>query len=124
MEVGMESLPEVAAPTPDPRATRGRQFSGGRVLGAAVAILAVLLVALLLTRSDDKLAPSPVHHQQSTGFALTNSEAIAKFKELNHLRIDVYRSRDPSLITQALTSDSPCGAGRTAMSPDCKLTMF
>ncbi|MDP9233941.1 MAG: hypothetical protein M3P01_05255 [Actinomycetota bacterium] len=107
MEVEMDSLPEASAPSADAAAASPRLISGGRAIGAFLVLAGVLLGIVLLTRNPDRTAPPTTNHQQSGTFALTDSQAIAKFKELNRLRIEAFRNRDASLIAQVLTSDSP-----------------
>jgi hypothetical protein len=107
MEVEMDSLPEASAPSTDADATSPRLISGSRAIGAFIVLAAMLLGIVLLTRNPDQTTPPTTNHQQSGTFALTDSQAIAKFKDLNRLRIEAFRHRDASLIAQVLTSDSP-----------------
>ncbi|MDP9226958.1 MAG: hypothetical protein M3P18_24560 [Actinomycetota bacterium] len=109
----MESLPEVSSSSPDAAPASPRPLPGGRAVGAFLVILAVLTSILVFTRSTHQaMTPDNQQKQTSTGsssFALTDKQAIAKFQELNRLRLRLraYRSRDPSAIGQALASNSP-----------------
>jgi hypothetical protein len=98
MEVEMDSLPEASAPSADAGAASPRLISGGRAIGAFLVLAAVLLGIVLLTRNPDRTTPPTTNHQQSGTFALTDTQAIAKFKELNRLRIRAYKERDLSLV--------------------------
>lgn len=106
-EVELDSLPEAARTSPDTGATPPRLISGGRALVAFVLLAIALIGILLFTRNHDQPTPSTTNHSQSGTFSLTNSEAIARFNELNRLRIIAFRHRDASLLAQVLTSDSP-----------------
>jgi hypothetical protein len=70
-------------------------------------VVAVVGTIALLTRSDTPPAtdPSPTT-QQEPSFTLTNAEAVARFKELNELRMQAYINRDVTLISTTYTSDS------------------
>jgi hypothetical protein len=103
----MKSLPEATVPSRDPGALSPRLFSGGRVVGAFVVILALLAGVLFITRAHEGTSPSPRTNQPSATFALTDSQAVATFQKLNRLRIQAYRQRDPSLVAEVVTSDSP-----------------
>lgn len=103
----MGSLPEASAPSADAGAASPRLISGGRAVGAFLVIAAILVGIVLLTRNPDRTTPPTTNHQQSGSFALTNSQAIAKFKELAHLHAEAYHRRDASLLAQVLTADSP-----------------
>jgi hypothetical protein len=106
----MKSLPEASVPSGNPGAASRSLISGGRVIGSFVVIVALLLGIFLFTRPQDQPASPPGDTQRSSGFALTDTQAIAKFKELNDLRIEAYRQRDPSLVAEVVTSDSPLRA--------------
>jgi hypothetical protein len=83
--------------------------SGGLSPVKAFFALLALLVAIgglfLLTRPTDESNPGPA--PRSDNFALTDAEAIERFKELDALRIRALRSRDASLISQVFTPNSP-----------------
>lgn len=68
-------------------------------------VLAVAVGAVVTRKSPeaDATAP-PIEH---TNFALTDAEAIARFKELNSLLLRSYRRRDVSLVDTYLVPDSP-----------------
>ena len=75
-----------------------------KVFVALLVFLVAVGGAVLLTRPDP--APPPTATDEPN-FTLTDSEAIARFKELDALRIRAYEERDVSLIDEFLTSDSP-----------------
>jgi hypothetical protein len=62
-----------------------------------LAIGAVALGAFLLTREDDA---EPAARDRGPAFALTDEEAIERFRELEALYIRAYRQRDLSLLSQ------------------------
>src|SRR5919106_5224254 len=72
--------------------------SGGLSPVKAFFALLALLVAIgglfLLTRPTDE--PGPGSAPKSDNFALTDAEAIEKFKELEELKISAYREADAS----------------------------
>jgi hypothetical protein len=69
-----------------------------------LAIGAVALGAFLLTREDDA---EPASRDRGPAFALTDEEAIERFKELDDLLTDAYRSRDLSVLSLILAPGSP-----------------
>lgn len=85
-------------------------------IGAAAVVLSLLLIAgsilFLATRSNSE-PPAPIAGQSlptatpSEAEPLTESEAIAIFKELDELRLTMYRNRDRALIPRVLTPASP-----------------
>jgi hypothetical protein len=103
----MDSLPEPARSSPEASTAAPRLISGGRAIGAFIVLAAVLAGILLFTRRDHQTTPPPTSHVQPGTFSLTNSQAIAKFKQLDHLHLQAYQRRDDSLLAQVLTSDSP-----------------
>jgi hypothetical protein len=90
---------------PDQRGDAGA-FPPLRVFLALMAVLVAIGGLVLLTREDDPPSPTP-RTSASPNFALTDAEAIARFKELRALRDQMYRQRDLSLTTQIYTPDSP-----------------
>ncbi|MGH2746498.1 MAG: hypothetical protein ACRDKB_01055 [Actinomycetota bacterium] len=72
------------------------------LIPVAAAVLALFFVG------RDTPGPS-TNARPAEGFALTDAEAIAKFEELNELRLRALRERDPSLLSLAFTPDSPAG---------------
>ena len=73
------------------------------LLSGAVAVAGVLY----LTRPEP--APSPTTTTTTTtkpNFALTDSEAIARFEELAEIRARAYSSHDPTLLNSLYTDDS------------------
>lgn len=88
----------------------------GRIgLRPATAFLLLLLVLGVVTAIVLLTRPSPAPTPTATGddtttepnFSLTNEEAIARFEELNEQLLSAYANRDPSLISEFLTSESP-----------------
>ncbi|MGH2818057.1 MAG: hypothetical protein ACRDJS_06305 [Actinomycetota bacterium] len=83
--------------------------AGGLSPAKAFFALLALLVAIgglfLLTRSSED--PDPSSAPKSDNFALTDAEAIERFRELESLKIRAYRQTDASLIPKIFTSDSP-----------------
>jgi hypothetical protein len=69
-----------------------------------LAIGAVALGAFLLTREDDA---EPAARDRGPAFALTDEEAVERFKELDDLLTDAYRSRDLSVLSLILAPGSP-----------------
>lgn len=84
---------------------RAGRLSPVAVFAALMAVIAAVTVTVLLTR--DKSSPPPPRPLEQANFALTDTEAIARFKELNGLLLQSYRSRDLSLVNSYLTNDSP-----------------
>jgi hypothetical protein len=79
-----------------------------RVFLILAAILVAIGVVFWLTRSDP-IADTPAN-ATSTGspdFSLTDEEAIARFEELDALKLRAYRTLDSSLLDSIFTSDSP-----------------
>jgi hypothetical protein len=83
--------------------------SGGPSPVKAFFALLALLVAIgglfLLTRSTDESDPGAA--PRSDNFALTDAEAIERFNELHALFRQASRTRDQSLLSLMITSDSP-----------------
>jgi hypothetical protein len=100
----MDSLPEAATSTDATPATP-RTVSGGRALAAFIVLAAILIGILLLARSNHQMDAPPDHPRSGT-FSLTNAQAIAKFRQLNRLRIRAYKQRDLSLVSLAFTAQS------------------
>lgn len=90
-----------------PRVNNGR---GGmppiKVFAGLVALLIGAGTFLLLTKSGTSLQSS-TGIPPSDNFALTNAEAISRFKRLDALSIRAYETQDPTLVSHFLTSDSP-----------------
>jgi hypothetical protein len=90
--------------------TRGGNEASARAMSPIAAFVILLAVvaavfgAWLLTREDE---PTPTQRDRGPGFALTNEEAIERFKELDRLLTNAYRDRDQSLISLILAPDSP-----------------
>lgn len=89
------------------RAKSGGVLSPGKAFFLLlIPIVAVGLLALFFAGQDETPAPS-TNARPAEGLALTDSQAIAKFEELNELRLRALRERDPSLLSLAFTPDSP-----------------
>ena len=76
----------------------------------AFAVVAAVLVAIGLTWffvKPEPAEPVPPSTPTPADFSLTNEEAIARFNELDQLRIQAYETTDVSLISSFLTTDSP-----------------
>lgn len=72
-----------------------------------LAILALSGAALLMTRPESRVDTQSVDIPESNNFALTNAQAIDRFRELDNLRMSAMTEKDPSLIPLATTTDSP-----------------
>jgi hypothetical protein len=89
--------------------TRGGNEASARAMSpiAAFVILLAVVAAVfgvwLLTREDE---PTRTQPDRGPGFALTNEEAIERFKELDAMRLRAYRQRDLSLLSQIFVPDS------------------
>jgi hypothetical protein len=109
----MASLPEVSAAPRDAGSASPRLLHRGRAIGLFLGIMAVLTGILVLTLLTHRTVVPGAKQQrqqrseQSGSFALTNEEALAKFRELNGLRLQAYAERDPSVIAQILAANSP-----------------
>ena len=75
-------------------------------LGLLVAIAAVVL----LSRPDKAPVPSPDPNPEPA-FALKDAEAIARFEELDALRIRALRNRDVTLLPEVFTEGSEAARG-------------
>ncbi|MDQ4028836.1 MAG: hypothetical protein M3214_12440, partial [Actinomycetota bacterium] len=76
---------------------------------------AVALGALLLTREDE--AEDPSAHDRGPAFALTDEEAIERFRELEALQIRAYRQRNLSLISKVYV---PGGEGEQIVAEEIR----
>jgi hypothetical protein len=90
---------------PDQRGDAGA-FPPLRVFLALMAVLVAIGGLVLLTREDDPPSPTP-RTSASPNFALTDAEAIARFKELHALSLRAGRTRDASLLDQVFSSTGP-----------------
>ena len=84
-----------------------RGLSPTRVFVVLLIVVALLVgIGLLATSNNDPVAddqPLP----DTNNFALTDAQAIARFKELDALRIRAYTKRDVSLLDDYVTTTSP-----------------
>jgi hypothetical protein len=92
---------EVAGPPDAPKSGLSPTVAFA-VLAFLIAVAAVLWIVLTPEESAN-VGPSA----QSENFALTDAEAIARFKELDALSIQAYEQRDTTLLSKYVTSDSP-----------------
>lgn len=69
-------------------------------------VIAIIGVVALLTRADPA-PPGTTESRAEPTFALTDEEAITRFKELHQLELTAYRNADPSLVDEVFTPDSP-----------------
>jgi hypothetical protein len=85
------------------------QPAGGLSPAKAFFALLALLVAIgglfLLTRPGDEPNPGPA--PKSDNFALTDAEAIERFKELNSTAVEAIQKRDASLLRETFIGSSP-----------------
>jgi hypothetical protein len=92
-----------------PEMKRNDKPAGGLSPAKAFFALLALLVAIgglfLLTRPKEEPGPGPA--PRSDNFALTDAEAIERFKELDELQIRALRERDETLLGKIYTPDSP-----------------
>lgn len=77
-----------------------------RVFFVLMAVVVAVGAVVLVTREDSPPPPPPTQ-SPSPNFALTDAEAIARFKELRELRDQLYRERDLSLLSEIYAPDSP-----------------
>lgn len=78
-----------------------------RVFLGLLALVLALGAVVLVTRDVEPAPPPPPAQSASPNFALTDEEAIARFKELHALLLTAYRQRDMSLLDSFLTENSP-----------------
>jgi hypothetical protein len=90
--------------------------------GKAFAVLGVVLVAagavLLVTRPEAE--PPATGIPESKNFALTNSEAIERFKDLHSLLLSATRDRDDESLPRVLTPDGHAMEKATAAISELK----
>ena len=91
------------------RETESKGADPVRVFLILAAILVAIGAVFWLTRSDP-IADTPANAtspNESPDFSLTNEEAIARFKELDRLRVRLLRHRDSSLLREIFVPGSP-----------------
>lgn len=83
-------------------------LSPGRAFLLLLGVLVLIGGAFALSRPEapDAPAPQPAPAPNAADLSLTNAEAIARFRELHGLFRQTSRTRDVSLLSQILTSDS------------------
>ena len=77
-----------------------------KVFAVLIGLVAAIVIVAEVAR-DDAPPVAPQRTASPADFSLTNSEAIARFKELDALRYRAYTERDVTLIPLYMTSDSP-----------------
>jgi hypothetical protein len=87
--------------------TRGPGLSPVKGFLLLAAILAVILGAVALTTGEPEQQATGEPGERTPTFALTDTEALERFEELNTLRLVAYKERDLSLLSAYLTSNSP-----------------
>jgi len=95
-ETVMERAPE----------TTSKSMSMTKAFAIVGGLLVAIGVAWALTKPDAPAEPA-TSLNSPPDFSLTDEEAIARFKELETLKIELYRTRDPSLISTVFADDSP-----------------
>lgn len=95
----MERAPETTSKGSDPV----------KVFAVLAVILVVVGVVFWLTRPDSAALPGPLEAQPlpETDFSLTDAEAIARFKELDELRLQALRTRDATLLRLVFAPHGP-----------------
>lgn len=70
-------------------------------------VVALLAAAILLTRPEAQVEAAATNPTSTApNFALTNEEAIARFKELHQMRVQAYRSLDAAVLPRIYESGS------------------
>jgi hypothetical protein len=77
------------------------------VFVALLAVVGVVAAVALLTRTDQPTLPPGAAPPAAPDYSLTNTEALARFKELKQLRDRAYHQRDTSLVENIYLGDSP-----------------
>jgi hypothetical protein len=94
--------PAPVADTPD-----STPLSPIKVFVGLVVLLIVAGTIAYVTKPEANVQNSKAGLPESNNFALTDAEAIARFKELDAIRLRAFQDRDPSVIPNYVTSDSP-----------------
>ncbi len=82
------------------------QASPIKVFLGLLGVIAAIAAVVLITRPATPTPAAPAA-TESEDHSLTNAEAIARFKELDALRLSGYWQRSASTAVSALTSNSP-----------------
>ncbi|MDQ3645960.1 MAG: hypothetical protein M3345_03395 [Actinomycetota bacterium] len=93
--------------------TEARSGSGAPPLKTFLLILAAVCLvagALYLSLARERSTPTTAAESPSGEFALTDAEAIARFKELESLQLRAYRQRDLSFLDAVFTPETPMRA--------------
>ena len=77
-----------------------------RAFGILAILIAIVAGAGLIAVSNDDSDPEP-RFSEGNNFALTDAEALERFRELDSRRLQAYEERDSSMIRLIVTSDSP-----------------
>ena len=83
-------------------------FPPVRVFLVLMSVIVAVGAVVLATREDEP-PPQPPTQSPSPNFALTDAEAIARFKELRPLHLSAYRDRDLSVLSLVFTPESDVG---------------
>ena len=86
---------------------RNGPLSPGKAFLLLASLLLVAGAVLYFTKPDPTGAEKHAGLAESEDFALTDEEALARFRELDRLRLLAMHKRDKSLVASILTSDSP-----------------
>jgi hypothetical protein len=79
------------------------------VFVALLAVVGVVIVVALLTRTDQPTLPPGAAPPAAPDYSLTNAEALARFKELDALRNRALEERDFSRLSEIFTPTSKAG---------------
>jgi hypothetical protein len=104
----MQHVGEPGSPETNRKDKRAEGLSPAQAFFILLALLVAIGGLFLLTRpSNEPASNSP---PRSDNFALTDAEAIERFKELDALRIQALESRDPTLLSKIFTPSSPASS--------------
>jgi hypothetical protein len=102
-------------PTPPPPTPRGRSRRAAWLAAAAVALLVVVVVVTVVVNRSDELTHSPAPEPSSprataapTTTIDTQTEVVARLREILRIREEAFANRDPSLFDQIYSNDCPC----------------
>ena len=77
-----------------------------KVFAVLIGLVAAIVIVAEVAR-DDAPPVAPQRTASPADFSLTNSEAIARFKELRTIVVRAIRQRDPSLVSVSFSPASP-----------------
>jgi hypothetical protein len=109
-------------PTPRPPTPRGPSRRTAWLAAATVALLVVVVIVTVVNRSDEVTgspAPEPSSPRATaapTTTIDTQTEVVARLREILRIREEAFANRDSSLFDQIYSNDCPClRAGRNAI---------